>query len=149
VIMERKWLTNTISTIDIVSSITDTFSTYTEVFTYLHFLESMYQILPEWIENKSVYDDIYSTVTYISRNGRENSQKNIQIIKLLLVRIFKKLWFLKKEAFWSESILKYIYTHIDTKHIHSICTGKNIEALILKSIDHIIQDSYHTFIYSP
>ncbi len=147
--IDRKNGMNLIHSIDTTHSIDDIFSTYEEIMTFLSVVHSLYILLPESMEHRSIYDDIVRSLEVWKR---EWSLENIrvwivQFFILIHIRILKKLWFLRSELFHISEVLGYIYAQIDQKNIYQISASKILPDISLSKLREIILHTHHSLHY--
>ncbi len=153
ILIDRKNGMNMLHSIETISSLESIFSTYDEIITFLSVITSLYTLLPESMEHRSIYDDMIRSIEVFTRTIWDHSHTEevrvwiIQFFILLHIRILKKLWFLRDELFHISDVLRYIYIQIDIKNIHQISLGKNLPDHCLGKLREIIVHTLHSFHY--
>lgn len=76
-LIERKGSINSIKSIDTIASLGNIFTNYTEVLSFLSILETLYTLLPESLEQRSIYDDLAKSILMVSEGKRNIEGRDI------------------------------------------------------------------------
>ncbi len=152
-IIDRKNGMNILHTMETIDSFDSIFSSYDEIITFLAVIHSLYKLLPESMEHRSIYDDmiqsieVFATKKWNEVRTEKTKEWIVQFFILLHIRILKKLWFLRDELFHISDVLRYIYIQIDIKNIQQISLGKILHDDSLLKLREIILHTHHSFHY--
>ena len=150
VLMERKWRENYLKSIDTIVSVDLMLESYEEISHFLDMIKTLYNLLPESVEQRWLYDDIHELLRIFPDRRILNMRQeifsiwNIQLFILIHIRILKKLGFLNQWLFHGSDILQYIYHHVEKKLIREIVDGKSLEQNLIESLKKIILQSHYS-----
>ena len=148
VLMERKWRENYLKSIDTIVSVDLMLESYEEISHFLDMIKTLYNLLPESVEQRWLYDDIHELLRIFPDRRILNMRQeifsiwNIQLFILIHIRILKKLGFLNQWLFHGSDILQYIYHHVEKKLIREIADGKSLEQNLIESLKKIILQTH-------
>lgn len=150
VLMERKWRENYLKSIDTIVSVDLMLESYEEISHFLDMIKTLYNLLPESVEQRWLYDDIHELLRIFPDRRILNMRQeifsiwNIQLFILIHIRILKKLGFLNQWLFHGSDILRYIYHHVEKKLIREIADGKSLEQNLIESLKKIILQTHYS-----
>ena len=150
VLMERKWRENYLKSIDTIVSVDLMLESYEEISHFLDMIKTLYNLLPESVEQRWLYDDIHELLRIFPDRRILNMRQeifsiwNIQLFILIHIRILKKLGFLNQWLFHGSDILEYIYHHVEKKLIREIVDGKSLEQNLIESLKKIILQTHYS-----
>lgn len=150
VLMERKWRENYLKSIDTIVSVDLMLESYEEISHFLDMIKTLYNLLPESVEQRWLYDDIHELLRIFPDRRILNMRQeifsiwNIQLFILIHIRILKKLGFLNQWLFHGSDILQYIYHHVEKKLIREIVDGKSLEQNLIESLKKIILQTHYS-----
>ena len=150
VLMERKWRENYLKSIDTIVSVDLMLESYEEISHFLDMIKTLYNLLPESVEQRWLYDDIHELLRIFPDRRILNMRQeifsiwNIQLFILIHIRILKKLGFLNQWLFHGSDILEYIYHHVEKKLIREIIDGKSLEQNLIESLKKIILQTHYS-----
>ena len=150
VLMERKWRENYLKSIDTIVSVDLMLESYEEISHFLDMIKTLYNLLPESVEQRWLYDDIHELLRIFPDRRMLNMRQeifsiwNIQLFILIHIRILKKLGFLNQWLFHGSDILQYIYHHVEKKLIREIIDGKSLEQNLIESLKKIILQTHYS-----
>jgi hypothetical protein len=115
VIIDRKNGQNLIIRLTPISFFNTDNSSYEELIEYLNLLNILYETLPEWSENRKLYEDI---CFYAEKMNTWVWKVCLSII--MQARILKIWWYLNSQIFERNSVLRYFYDTLDTISMKSM-----------------------------
>lgn len=115
-----------------------------EFLTLFHLIK---EILPEWLEQKSIFEDTAEVLQHLSNiqmNWWMNNKTLVQLFILMKARLMKKQWFLKQELFSWSPTLPAIYQRLDIASMKSMISSKYIQDSCLCTIENAVHEWIHS-----
>lgn len=138
----RKWWHNYLKDFEVKKTIFQENWNYNETLAFLQIIQTLYEALPEGVAYQSIFLDLRELIYSLERIWIR-----YQIFLLLHIRILKKLWYLRKELFLSNSRNRYIYENIDISDIRNILASSSLDEINIHPIEKSIIEARHTFLH--
>lgn len=142
VLIERKAWQNHIKNLHVLSLPGLDGWQYEEVIEYLHLLHILYECLPEWSENRWLYNSLVQFIKWI-----EWKVGKVWFINLMQSKILKILWYLNPRFYESSDSLRSLYSIIHTCSMKSMFSEVCISQEDSTHVKMSILDARHSYSY--